>query len=280
VDPATDAIIPYQITTTSTTPGNSRASGDQELKIVNASLGVAPDGSDSSKGARGTQSVAGFAAGEVLKAAKDSSGGSTCSNLDPPGDAMTLGNGSLTNGQQMVSKGYFVLKRWAASADKRGDASWVPNIWMLVPSSGNRQTGNGWETTSVNGPAVVSLLDYTPTATYNTADSYGNHNIGYGWVFPIDGKSQPDCASATSTSPSGSSMPSKQALCQALPEEVVISYLNNHQEITNAVGRSLTGITSEKSMADVFSDLQKKGEIEKVPGTRGSASAWRKKESG
>ena len=33
--------------------------------------------------------------------------------------------------------------------------------------------GNGWETTSVSGPAVVSLLDYTPTPTYSPSDSYG-----------------------------------------------------------------------------------------------------------
>ena len=57
---------------------------------------------------QGTQSNAGFAAGEVLKAAENSSGGPTCSNLDPPGETMTLGNDSLTNGQETVLKGYFV----------------------------------------------------------------------------------------------------------------------------------------------------------------------------
>ena len=51
LDRTTDAIVPFQITTTSTNAGFFTASGDQELKIVNASLGVAPDGSDSPKGA-------------------------------------------------------------------------------------------------------------------------------------------------------------------------------------------------------------------------------------
>ena len=105
LNPTTDAIVPFQITTTSTASGHLTASGDQELKIVNASLGVAPDGSDSTKGAQSTQSNAGFAAGEELKAAEDTSNGPTCSNLDPPGETMSLGNDSLTNGQNVGAQG-------------------------------------------------------------------------------------------------------------------------------------------------------------------------------
>ena len=280
LDPRTDAIVPFQITTTSTNSGLFTASGDQKLEIVNASLGVAPGGSDSPKGAQGTQSNAGFAAGEVLKAAETTSTGPTCSNLDPPGEEMTLGNDSLTNGQKVVLKGYFVLKHWSEAAHPDGDASWLSNIWILVPNSGVLRTGKGWETTSVSGPAVVSLLDYTPTPTYSPSDSYGSNNVGYGWVFPIDGRSQPDCASASSTSPRGSSMPSVQSLCEALPKEIVMEYLNSHAEITNSIARSLTGITSENSMNDVFYSLRNSGEIEMVPGKSGTASAWRKKEHG
>jgi hypothetical protein len=272
VDPTTDAIVPFQITTTGTATGNLTASGDQQLEIVNASLGVAPDGSDAPKDARGTQSGAGVAAGEALKAAEKSSSAATCSSLDPPGEKMTLGNDSLTNGQEAPQKGYFVLKHWAGSSN-HGDTSWVPNIWIRVPSSGSRQSGHGWETTSVNGPAVVSLLDYTPIPTYSPFVGYGAKNIGYGWVFPIDGRSQPDCGRASSTAPSGSSMPSIRSLCEALPEQVVVQYLSTHPSITDGAARSLTGITSEDTMQSVFADLQHKGEIEKVPGT---ASAWRK----
>jgi hypothetical protein len=278
MDPTTDAIVPFQITTTSTTSGASTASGDQELEIVNASLGVAPDGSDSPKGAQGTQSKDGLAAGEVLKAVEDSSSGPTCSNLDPPGETMILGNDSLTKGQQVVLKGYFDLKHGAGGTHQDGDTSWLSNIWIRVPNSGTSKTGKGWETTSVSGPAVVSLLDYTPTPMYNPSDSYDKNDVGYGWVFPVDGKSQPDCASASSTSPPGSSMPSVQSLCEALPEEIVMAYLSNHAEITTAIGRSLTGITSENSMTAVFNSLRSKGEIEMVPGKSGSAPAWRKKD--
>ncbi len=46
-----------------------------------------------------------------------------------------------------------------------------------------------------------------------------------------------------------------------------MAYLSNHEKITNAIGRSLTGITSESSMTDIFRSLQNKGEIEMVPGT-------------
>ena len=278
LNPQTDAIVPFQITTTGTKAGYFIATGDQELKIVNSSLGVAPHGSNSAKDAQGTQSNAGFASGEVLKAAEDSSGGPTCANLDPPGETMTLGNNSLTKGQEVVLNGYFDLKHWSEPAHKDGDTAWIPNIWILVPNSGTRQNGKSWETTAVSGPAVVSLLDYTPAPTYNVSDSYNKKNVGYGWVFPIDGTSEPNCGSASSTSPSGSSMPSVQSLCEALPEEIVVAYLNNHEEITSAIGRSLTGITSEASMTNVFDNLRNKGEIEMVPGKSGSASAWRKKD--
>jgi hypothetical protein len=266
LDPTTDAIVPFQITTTGTPYGLLTSSGDQELKVVNAALG----------GASGTQSQAGLAAGELLKAAESSSGGPTCSSLDPPRETMTLGGASLTYGQKVVLNGYFDLKHWAEPGSKHGDASWVPNIWILVPNSGSRPAGKGYETTSVNGPGLVSLLDYTPTTTYDPSVSSDKKNVGYGWAFPIDGKSQPDCGNASSTSPSGPSMPSLQALCIALPAEVVVQYLNDHAEITDATARSLTGVTSEDSMKAVFNSLRKNGEIEMVPG---KSDTWRKKES-
>lgn len=62
----------------------------------------------------------------------------------------------------------------------------------------------------------------------------------------------------------------------ARPEEIVMEYLDTHDEITNAIGRSLTGITSENTMKDVFYSLRRGRLIEMVPGRRGSRSAWRK----
>lgn len=61
----------------------------------------------------------------------------------------------------------------------------------------------------------------------------------------------------------------------ASPEETVLGYLKTHEEITNRIGRDLTGIGSENSMKDVFLRLKKRNLIEQVPGKRGNLAAWR-----
>lgn len=63
----------------------------------------------------------------------------------------------------------------------------------------------------------------------------------------------------------------------ASPEESVMDYLQNHESITNRVARELTGISSENTMKDVFIRLFKRDLIERVPGRKGAAAAWRKK---
>jgi ATP-dependent DNA helicase RecG len=62
----------------------------------------------------------------------------------------------------------------------------------------------------------------------------------------------------------------------ASPEESVMDYLANHGEITNRVARELTGIVSENTMKLVFLRLAKSNLIERIPGRKGAASAWRK----
>lgn len=62
----------------------------------------------------------------------------------------------------------------------------------------------------------------------------------------------------------------------ASPEQMVVEYLETHNEITNAEARKLTGIKSENSMKDVFYRLRNRSEIEPVPGKLGRSSAWRK----
>jgi ATP-dependent DNA helicase RecG len=61
----------------------------------------------------------------------------------------------------------------------------------------------------------------------------------------------------------------------ARPEEIVLEYLDSHTEITNLIGRGLTGITSENAMKEVFYTLRNAGKLEKVPGKAGNKSAWR-----
>jgi ATP-dependent DNA helicase RecG len=60
------------------------------------------------------------------------------------------------------------------------------------------------------------------------------------------------------------------------PEELVMKFLESNAEITNSVGRELTGIKSENTMKDVFLRLKAKGILEPVPERKGSASAWQK----
>jgi ATP-dependent DNA helicase RecG len=62
----------------------------------------------------------------------------------------------------------------------------------------------------------------------------------------------------------------------ARPQEIVMEYLASHSEITNAIGRGLTGITSENTMKEIFYSLRRAKQIEMIPDRRGSLSAWRK----
>lgn len=62
----------------------------------------------------------------------------------------------------------------------------------------------------------------------------------------------------------------------ASPQHTVMSYLDYHDEITNSIGRELTGIRSENSMKDVFLSLHRRQMLERVPGKQGNKAAWRK----
>lgn len=60
------------------------------------------------------------------------------------------------------------------------------------------------------------------------------------------------------------------------PEQLVMEYLKSHPEITNAIGRELTGIKSENTMKEVFYRLRDRESLEQVPGKLGNKAAWRK----
>lgn len=61
----------------------------------------------------------------------------------------------------------------------------------------------------------------------------------------------------------------------ASPHEIVMGYLEDHDEITNRIARELTGITSENVQKQVFLDLYDRKLLERVPNKKGNASAWR-----
>jgi ATP-dependent DNA helicase RecG len=58
-------------------------------------------------------------------------------------------------------------------------------------------------------------------------------------------------------------------------EDTVMEYLKAHDEITNSIGRDLTGIRSENTMKEVFYRLDKRKMIERVPEKKGNLAAWR-----
>ena len=59
-------------------------------------------------------------------------------------------------------------------------------------------------------------------------------------------------------------------------ESLVIEYMETHETISNAIARELTGITDANKMKQVFYRLKKQAVLEIVPGTRSSATLWRK----
>jgi ATP-dependent DNA helicase RecG len=60
------------------------------------------------------------------------------------------------------------------------------------------------------------------------------------------------------------------------PEQIVMDYLKIEPEITNAIGRELTGIKSENSMKQVFYRLREGGQLEQSPKVIGKKPSWRR----
>jgi len=63
------------------------------------------------------------------------------------------------------------------------------------------------------------------------------------------------------------------------PEQLVMEYLEKNAEITNAIGRDITGIKSENTMKEVFYRLRDRDQLEPVPGKFGNKAAWKQKGS-
>ena len=62
-------------------------------------------------------------------------------------------------------------------------------------------------------------------------------------------------------------------------QQLIMDYLEEHEEITNRIGRKLLGIDSNQFMKNIFYRLQKKELIELVPGKPRITAAWRKVKS-
>ena len=61
----------------------------------------------------------------------------------------------------------------------------------------------------------------------------------------------------------------------ASPEETIMEYLSNHDQIKNAQAREITHLQRDYQVKTVFGRMVQKGLIEQVPGTRTFATAYR-----
>lgn len=60
------------------------------------------------------------------------------------------------------------------------------------------------------------------------------------------------------------------------PEELIMQYLETHEEINNRTVRALTGIGSENKVKTIFQGLMRIHQIERVPGKGGGQAAYRR----
>ena len=61
----------------------------------------------------------------------------------------------------------------------------------------------------------------------------------------------------------------------ASPEQMIKEYLKTHDEISNSVVRSLTGIGSENRVKGIFQRMIRAGELESIPGRSLRYAAYR-----
>jgi ATP-dependent DNA helicase RecG len=62
----------------------------------------------------------------------------------------------------------------------------------------------------------------------------------------------------------------------ASPEIAILEYLETHETIKNKTARAVTHVRANYQMKAVFGRMVEKGQIEQVPNTRTSSSAYRK----
>lgn len=62
------------------------------------------------------------------------------------------------------------------------------------------------------------------------------------------------------------------------PTEIILQYLEIHEQIKNAKAREITHIPTDFRMKSIFNKMEKAGLIEKVQGTKTASTAWKKKE--
>lgn len=62
----------------------------------------------------------------------------------------------------------------------------------------------------------------------------------------------------------------------ATPEQIILDYLDHNPEINNSKAREICFIGSENVIKRTFERMMSSGLIEKIPGRKGKATAYRK----
>jgi len=176
VNPQTDAVVPFEITTTSTTTGGFAAAGDSRFSLINSTDDqFAPMIANANES---IEEVANYSTGEQCQNVGQQTGMAV-----GPSIGASLNGGTGTQGPTVVI-GIFVLSHWASPAIPSGDSSFLPSIFVSVLQTNANQESSSWTTDSVAGPKVVSLGDNALTAG----------GTGTVWVFPLDGTNSFDCS--------------------------------------------------------------------------------------
>ncbi|MGI6181272.1 MAG: ATP-binding protein, partial [Agathobaculum sp.] len=133
-------------------------------------------------------------------------------------------------------------------------------------------TENILDAQSARNPKIVRLVNKFPNAP--------NKDVGEGLNTAFQAMSRLRLKTPQITETPNSVLVIIRHEKLASPEEMVMQYMKTHSEITNSVGRELTGITSENTMKRVFWKLRDSGLLERIPGRNAAASAWRLTDKG
>ncbi|WP_082521859.1 ATP-binding protein [Ramlibacter sp. Leaf400] len=124
------------------------------------------------------------------------------------------------------------------------------------------------DTQSARNPSVVRLVNKFPNPP--------NKDVGEGLNTAFEAMKALRLKVPTIRETENSVIVSIRHESLASAEELVMNYLNDNDEITNKIGRDITGIGDRNQMKDVFYRLKDAGQLERVPGKQSTASAWRK----
>lgn len=123
---------------------------------------------------------------------------------------------------------------------------------------GQVTTKNILDTQSARNPRIVRLINKFPDAP--------NKDVGEGLNTAFDAMTKLRLKVPEIEETDNSVLVIIRHEKLASPEELIVEYLKNHENVKNGIGRSVTGIKSENTMKNVFYKLRDSGYIELIRG--------------